>query len=59
LTERRFPNRYRDGLLHLVVVDPHGFVSDHGLVDAALVTQYAPELQKRFEGARVLAKGEL
>ncbi|MDR1281963.1 MAG: hypothetical protein LBK99_14260 [Opitutaceae bacterium] len=48
--------KYKDGLLHMVVVDPHGFLSDHGPVDAGLVTQYTPEAKKRFEGARVLAK---
>ncbi|MDR1281970.1 MAG: hypothetical protein LBK99_14295 [Opitutaceae bacterium] len=54
--EHLYFKKYKDGLLHMVVVDPHGFLSDHGPVDAGVVTQYTPEAQKRFEGARVLVK---
>ncbi|MFA6959960.1 MAG: hypothetical protein WC205_04315 [Opitutaceae bacterium] len=54
--EHLYFKKYKDGLLHMVVVDPHGFVSDHGAVDASLVTQYTPEAKKRFEGARVLTR---
>jgi hypothetical protein len=57
--EHLYFRRYKDGLLHMVIVDPHGFISDHGAVDGAVVTQYAPKPKTRFEGARVLSKGEL
>jgi hypothetical protein len=54
--EHLYFRRYKDGLLHMVVVDPNGFLSDHGFVDAGLVTQYQPDVTKRFEGAKVLVK---
>ncbi|HYC64332.1 MAG TPA: hypothetical protein VEC14_06350 [Reyranellaceae bacterium] len=46
--------RYADGTLHMVVVDPRGRWTSHGVVDGSLLTQYQPESYTQFKGGRLV-----
>lgn len=50
--------RYADGTLHMAVVDEGGRLTRYGQVDGALITQYTPKPDARFEGVVVLAVRE-